>query len=95
MILRVKLKALCILLDGKPSRSLFPNSLADSTVTQTVVSLHGRCDVTVVSSSMWNSPWLSCWFFSKAVRQTWDRKPGCEATIEPPGYTLTKSSHHQ
>ena len=33
MILHVKLKALCILLDGKPSRSLFPNSLADSTVT--------------------------------------------------------------
>jgi len=27
--------------------------------------------------------------------KTWDRKPGCEATIEPPGYTLTKSSHHQ
>ena len=52
MILHVKLKVLCILLDGKLSQSLFPNSLADSTVTQTVVLLHGRCDVTVVPSGM-------------------------------------------
>ena len=94
MILHLKLKALCILLDGKPSRSLFPNSLADGTVTQTVVSLHGRCDVMVVHLVCEILPGFPADLSPKPRDKSWDTKPGCEATIEPPGYTPTSSSHH-